>query len=83
MNLNYMRALNLAITDALLSAIRAMSTSASIPQILAHKGSEGYAPRLGAGGIDTTSSKDEDLSPALNEEGASHAIHKFILRSIA
>ncbi len=40
------------------------------PQTLARKGSKDYAPHLVAGGIDTSSSEDEQ-SPVRNEKGSS------------
>ena len=43
--------------------------SVSTPQTLARKRSMGYAPRIVAGGLDTTSSEDEQ-GTAVNETGA-------------
>ncbi len=65
-NFRYLRAQHLAITYAYLAAIRAMTT----PQTLARKGSKGYAPRIVAGGIDTSSSQGEEQLPVRNEKGA-------------
>ena len=61
----------LACTRVLLAAIRAISASVSTSQTLARKRSKGYAPRIVAGGLDTTSSEDEQLEgTVLNETGA-------------
>jgi hypothetical protein len=69
--IRFMRAQKLPGTDALLAAIRAMST----PETLARKGCKGFAPRLVAGCIDTSSSKDEDQALVLKEIGVSPALH--------
>ncbi len=58
-----MRAQKIALTDVLLAAIQSMAT----PQILASKGSKGYAQRLVASGIYTSSSEEEERAPVLNE----------------
>ena len=50
----------LVCTHVLLSAVRAMAASISTPQTLARKRSKGYALRIVAGGLDTTSSEDEE-----------------------
>jgi hypothetical protein len=60
------RAQNLAYTDELFAAIRAMAASVSILQTLAHKLSKGYAQHLAAGGANTTSSEEEQ-GTVLNE----------------
>ncbi len=61
-----MRALNLAYTDALLAAIRAMTASLTTLQTLARKG---YAQHLVVGSVDTTS-REEEQGIVLNEPGA-------------
>ena len=53
----------------MLAVIRAMAASMSTPQTLARKRSKGYAPRIAAGGLDTTSSGDEE-GTAVNDTGA-------------
>ncbi len=64
-----MRALNLSYTDELLAAIRAIAASVSTLQSLSRKRSKGYAPHLVAGGVDTTSSEEEQ-GAVLSETGA-------------
>ncbi len=62
----------LACTDALLVTIQATAARVSTPQTLARKRSKGYAPRLVVGGVDTTSS-DEEQATALNDTGVPSA----------
>ena len=59
----------LACTHVMLAAIRAMAASVSTLQTLARKRSKGRAPRIVAGGLDTTLSEDEQ-GTVLNETGA-------------
>ncbi len=50
------------------------------PQTLARKGSKGHAPRIVAGGIDTSSSKEEEQLPVRNEKvcGSTYLmLHRF------
>ena len=61
--------LHLAFTHVMLAAIRAMAPSVSTPQTHARKRSKGRAPRIVAGGLDTTLSEVEQ-GIVLNETGA-------------
>ncbi len=53
-------------TEAYLAAILALAA----PHPLERKGSKGYAPRIVAGGIDSSSSEEEAQPAVLNAKGA-------------
>ena len=59
----------LACTHVMLAAITATAASVFTPQTLARKWSKGFAQRIAAGGLDTTSSGDEE-GTAVNDTGA-------------
>ena len=60
--------MSLACTHVMLAAIQAMAAKVSTPQTLARKRSKCYVHRIAAGGLDTTSSEDEEET-ILNETG--------------
>ena len=61
----------------MLAVISAIAASVSTLQTLARKRSRGYAPHIVAGGLDTTSSEDEQ-GIVVNETGA-----RFVSRLIS
>jgi hypothetical protein len=62
-------------TDAYLAAIQAMAA----PHPLEPKRSKEFAPRIVAGGIDTSSIEEEEQLPVPNEKGAQQHLSYVVL----